>query len=94
MWFAKSSELYRQSNSYLFIRATCGLQNIVLWYAKHVHAVVQKTYFSFSLLLLLHYSTQLSLQLSSLTVLSAHRVCVLWNSSIATCMILAPYGIL
>ena len=29
-----------------------------------------------------HYSTELSLQLSPLTVLSAYRLCVLWNSSL------------
>ena len=44
VWFATFSELYRQSNSYFSIRAMWapGPQNIVLRYAKNVHAAVLK----------------------------------------------------
>ena len=90
VWFAKSSELYRQSNSYFSIRAMWvpGPWNIV--YGTQVRACCSaENYFSFSFCcsfycITCHYGSELSLQLSPLTVLSAPRVCVLWNSSLCT----------
>ena len=56
-------------------------QSIVLWYARHVRVAVLKIISPFTVLIVVCcYSTELSLQLSPLTGLSAHRVCVLWNS--------------
>ena len=68
VWFATSSELYRQSNPYFSIRATWALgpRNIVLQYAKYVLAAVQLMLKIISLLLHYSYNTELSLQLSPL----------------------------
>ena len=50
VWFATSSKLYRQSDSLFSIRATWspGPQNIVLRYAKYLHAASAQNYLSFT----------------------------------------------
>ena len=65
VWFATSSELYRQSNLYFSIRATWapGPWNIVLRYAKYVLAAVQPMLKSISPLL--HYSYNMNSHFSS-----------------------------
>ena len=56
-----------------------GPWNIVLWYAKHSAAVL-KIIYPFIALHVIAVIVLNSIQLSPLTVLSAHRVCVQWNS--------------